>query len=72
MCSVEWPAPVRRFILTKYSAMFGCKLEEMEAESLEEFKSLQQFFTRKLKKECRPISRAPVVRCVAAAVFLAV
>ncbi|KAA1077949.1 phosphatidylserine decarboxylase 1 [Puccinia graminis f. sp. tritici] len=38
-----------------YSWIFGVNLEEAEIEDLKQYKSLNDFFMRKLKKECRPI-----------------
>eukprot|EP01094_Clydonella_sp_ATCC50884_P027344 TRINITY_DN7821_c2_g1_i1.p1 TRINITY_DN7821_c2_g1~~TRINITY_DN7821_c2_g1_i1.p1 ORF type:complete len:344 (-),score=85.52 TRINITY_DN7821_c2_g1_i1:149-1180(-) len=58
---LELPPAINQPLLRLYARMFGCKLEEMEAESLEEFKNLQQFFTRSIKPECRPVASAPVV-----------
>ncbi|OAV96214.1 hypothetical protein PTTG_03441 [Puccinia triticina 1-1 BBBD Race 1] len=38
-----------------YSWIFGVNLEEAEVEDLKEYKSLNDFFMRKLKADCRPI-----------------
>ncbi|KAG0151486.1 hypothetical protein CROQUDRAFT_712918 [Cronartium quercuum f. sp. fusiforme G11] len=39
-----------------YSWIFGVNLEEAEVQDLREFKSLNEFFLRKLRPGCRPIS----------------
>ncbi|EGG13005.1 uncharacterized protein MELLADRAFT_32463, partial [Melampsora larici-populina 98AG31] len=44
-----------------YSWIFGVNLEEAEVQDLREFKSLNEFFLRKLRPECRPISQTSLL-----------
>lgn len=55
----SWQAP--KFLLVPllklYCYGYGVNLEEVQAESIREYQSFNAFFTRKLKKGCREISK---------------
>lgn len=54
MSEIEVPKGFRRIIYTPYSWFYGCKLEEAELNSLEDYACFSDFFTRKLRKGIRP------------------
>eukprot|EP01134_Creolimax_fragrantissima_P007342 CFRG7342T1 len=53
--SQPMPIWLREPVYKLYANLFGCNLEEMEADDLKEFESLQQFFGRALKPGVRVI-----------------
>ncbi|XP_050427815.1 phosphatidylserine decarboxylase proenzyme, mitochondrial isoform X2 [Adelges cooleyi] len=55
------PRPLRYWLFTAYSKLFGVSVEEVEL-PMESYKSLAEFFARRLKDGARPISHdQPVV-----------
>ncbi len=52
------PRRLRPLVYKAFSKKYGVNLEEMEG-NLKDFPSLHSFFTRKLKKEARPIDENP-------------
>jgi phosphatidylserine decarboxylase len=50
---IRFPAVVNTQILQTYSQVYGCNLNEMK-EPLESYKSIQEFFVRRLKEDARP------------------
>ncbi|KAH7441333.1 hypothetical protein KP509_03G034100 [Ceratopteris richardii] len=60
MTSVELPIWSRSYIFRSYARAFHANLEEV-AEKLDDYASLQSFFTRKLKEGCRPIDSSSCV-----------
>lgn len=58
----DLPLWLRKPVYGLWTRVFGCKLDEMEAGSLDEFRNLNAFFTRRLRPGVRPIDGgAPVV-----------
>jgi len=53
MASYEFPPSIGQWIVRTYASVYKCNLDEM-VEPLESYKSLQQFFSRRIKKEARP------------------
>lgn len=54
MSELPIPKQYRKAIYHPYSWFYGCKLEEAELESLEDYPCFSDFFSRKLKKGIRP------------------
>ena len=59
--SLELPVWLRPHSFRLYARVFGCNLEEIETEDLTQYKSLGDFFYRKLKDGVRPVANAPLV-----------
>jgi len=59
--SLELPVWLRPYGFRLYATVFGCNLEEIEIEDLTQYKSLGDFFYRKLKDGVRPVANAPLV-----------
>ena len=59
--SLELPVWLRPYGFRLYARVFGCNLEEIEIEDLAQYKSLGDFFYRKLKDGVRPVANAPLV-----------
>lgn len=59
--SLELPVWLRPYGFRLYARVFGCNLEEIEIEDLTQYKSLGDFFYRKLKDGVRPVANAPLV-----------
>jgi len=59
--SLELPIWLRPYGFRLYAKVFGCNLEEIEIEDLTQYKSLGDFFYRKLKDGVRPVANAPLV-----------
>jgi phosphatidylserine decarboxylase len=59
--SLELPVWLRPYSFRLYAKVFGCNLEEIEIEDLKQYKSLGDFFYRKLKDGVRPVANAPLV-----------
>ena len=59
--SLELPVWLRPIGFRLYARAFGCNLEEIEIEDLTQYKSLGDFFYRKLKDGVRPVANAPLV-----------
>lgn len=57
----ELPVWFRPYGIRLYAKVFGCNLEEIEFEDLTQYKSLGDFFYRKLKDGVRPVANAPLV-----------
>ena len=53
---IHYPTPIQLFILKTYAKRYKVNLEESEFD-LADYKSLQQFFTRSLKKKARKIDQ---------------
>ncbi len=60
MAQISWPEPVNSKILRSFAKYYKINLQEAE-KSIEEYKSLEDLFTRKLKNGVRPISEDPVI-----------
>lgn len=58
---LELPVWFRPYGIRLYAKAFGCNLDEIEIEDLTQYKSLGDFFYRKLKDGVRPIANAPLV-----------
>ncbi|KII86269.1 hypothetical protein PLICRDRAFT_114620 [Plicaturopsis crispa FD-325 SS-3] len=58
MNSLELPVWFRPYGFRLYAYAFGCNLEEVEHADLREYKSLGDFFYRKLKDGARPVDAA--------------
>ena len=56
---VDLPVWSRTALLGAYVKVFGCDLNEAVVQDLKEFRNLGELFRRSLKKEVRPIDRAP-------------
>ncbi|KAI0563046.1 Phosphatidylserine decarboxylase [Gracilaria domingensis] len=54
--SVPIPRPLRDVTYSRYCSVVGCNVSEADR-SLEEFRSLAEFFARGIRKELRPIDR---------------
>ncbi|KAG1908585.1 phosphatidylserine decarboxylase-domain-containing protein [Suillus fuscotomentosus] len=61
MNSLELPVWIRPYGFRLYAYVFGCNLEEIDADDLTQYTSLGQFFCRKLKPGARPIDNAILV-----------
>ncbi|KAF5312212.1 hypothetical protein D9619_003687 [Psilocybe cf. subviscida] len=59
--SLELPVWFRPIGIRVYAYAFGCNLDEMEVEDLREYRSLGDFFYRKLKDGVRPVDPACLV-----------
>lgn len=59
---VELPTPVQSQVNTLYAKLVGVNVEESER-APGSYKSLNAFFTRKLKEEVRPIAVSPLGLC---------
>lgn len=59
--SLELPVWARPTGFRVYSYIFGCNLDEIEHSDLTKYKSLGDFFYRRLKEGARPIASAPLV-----------
>lgn len=73
--SLELPVWCRPVGFKLYSWIFGCNLEEVEAPDLKTYKSLGDFFYRKLKDGLRPAGNTVLVcyyvyTCIVATVSL--
>lgn len=60
--SFQLPVWFRPTGIRVYSAIFGCDLSEVEHSDLTKYKSLGDFFYRRLKDGARPIDSAVLVR----------
>lgn len=60
--SLELPLWFRPFGFKLYAHLFGCNLDEIEPKDLKAYKSLGEFFYRKLSPDSRPIDDAILVR----------
>lgn len=60
LVSIVWPWPLRLIFLRWFAARYKISLSEAER-PLSDYKSIQDFFTRRLKPGVRPIGNAPVV-----------
>ncbi|KZT24361.1 phosphatidylserine decarboxylase [Neolentinus lepideus HHB14362 ss-1] len=58
---LELPVWFRPFGFRLYAWIFGCNLEEIDPEDLTQYRSLGEFFYRKLKPGVRPVANAPLV-----------
>ncbi|KAJ3797671.1 phosphatidylserine decarboxylase 1 [Lentinula aff. detonsa] len=59
--SLELPPWFRPFGFRAYALAFGCNLEEIDEEDLKTYRSLGEFFYRKLKDGARPVDDAVLV-----------
>ena len=59
--SLELPVWFRPYGFKLYAYMFGCNLEEIEIQDLTVYRSLGDFFYRKLKPGARPVDDAVLV-----------
>ncbi|KAJ4477328.1 phosphatidylserine decarboxylase 1 [Lentinula aciculospora] len=59
--SLELPPWFRPFGFRVYALAFGCNLEEVDEEDLKTYRSLGEFFYRKLKDGVRPVDDAVLV-----------
>lgn len=59
--SFELPVWLRPYGIRLYAKVFGCNLDEIEIKDLTQYKSLGDFFYRKLKDGVRPVANAPLV-----------
>lgn len=59
--SLELPVWFRPTGFKLYAWIFGCNLEEIDPEDLTQYKSLGEFFYRKLKDNARPVEDAILV-----------
>ncbi|KAE9405169.1 phosphatidylserine decarboxylase [Gymnopus androsaceus JB14] len=59
--SLELPPWFRPFGFRVYAFAFGCNLDEIDEEDLKTYKSLGEFFYRKLKEGARPVDNAVLV-----------
>ena len=59
--SLELPVWFRPYGFRLYAKAFGCNLDEIETDDLTQYKSLGDFFYRKLKDGVRPVANAPLV-----------
>ncbi|EIW86063.1 phosphatidylserine decarboxylase [Coniophora puteana RWD-64-598 SS2] len=59
--SLELPVWFRPYGFRLYAFAFGCNLEEIEIEDLTRYRSLGDFFYRKLKAGARPVDNAVIV-----------
>ncbi|KAI0825300.1 phosphatidylserine decarboxylase [Trametes gibbosa] len=59
--SLELPVWIRPYGFRFYSKIFGCNLDEIDAEDLAQYRSLGDFFYRKLKDGVRPIAESVLV-----------
>jgi len=55
--STTIPEKLRPKIYKAYAKKFGCNLDEMLDEDLTHYKSIAEFFYRKIKPEVRPVNR---------------
>lgn len=55
------PVPLRRHIYGAFAKSYGVKLNEMRR-NIDEYRSFNDFFTRQIREECRPISKPRDVR----------
>lgn len=60
LAATNFPQPVQFIILWIFSAVTGCNRSECELQ-LHQYKSLSQFFTRRLKPNIRPVCRTSLV-----------
>ncbi len=56
VASARLPVPLRSPLYGLYGRLYGVNFEEMERPSLRDYESLQDFFTRSLKPEVRPVA----------------
>ena len=61
--SLELPVWIRPYGFKFYAHVFGCNLDEMDEPDLTTYKSLGDFFYRKLKAGVRPVDAAALVSC---------
>ena len=54
---------IRPYGFKFYAHVFGCNLDEMDEPNLTTYKSLGDFFYRKLKPGVRPVDVAALVSC---------
>lgn len=59
--SLELPVWFRPYGFKLYAHVFGCNLDEIEQPDLTTYKSLGDFFYRKLKPGVRPVDGAALV-----------
>ena len=57
LCNKEIPYWLREPLLRQYVRVYGCNMEEAIVESLSEYNTFRDFFTRKLKANARPIDQ---------------
>jgi phosphatidylserine decarboxylase len=55
--NIELPVALRPPVYKTYSYLFGCNLEEAAIQDLEHYRTLGEFFRRRLKPGCRPIDK---------------
>jgi len=60
LAATQFPQPIQFIILWVFSAATGCNRSECEFE-LHNYKSLSQFFTRRLKPNLRPVCRTSLL-----------
>ncbi|EPZ35293.1 Phosphatidylserine decarboxylase-related domain-containing protein [Rozella allomycis CSF55] len=53
--SLKLPRPLRKPVLGLYTKVFGCDLDDLVNKNLEEYESLQDYFTRKIDMSKRAI-----------------
>lgn len=59
---LELPVWFRPYGFRLYARIFGCNLDEIEHDDLAHYKSLGDFFYRRLKPGVRPVADAALVR----------
>lgn len=62
VAQIQWPMSLQLRLLKAFVSIYKIKLEETEL-PLKEYKTLNDFFTRKLKINCRPLGEASFVHC---------
>ena len=63
LVKVRWPGPLRIWLMRSFARHFKIRLDEAEY-SLEDYASIEDLFTRKLKPGIRPISPEPLIHPV--------
>ena len=58
MCNMPLPPVLRKYFYLGFGKLYGVKFEDLLIEDLNEFRTFNQFFTRELKANARPISQA--------------
>lgn len=57
LCALELPVWLRSPLFKLYIRVFNCNLAEAREQDLTQYESVSKFFRRRLKPECRPISK---------------
>lgn len=55
MCSMPLPPYLRKYIYLGFGKLYGVNFDDIQVSDLNSFQTFNQFFTRELKPEARPI-----------------